>query len=154
MISITLCKRNKKYVHLAACPDGLVFHDEKLINVIEVKCLNILRLHSVMDIISGECPKAEVKRQCFDVNDDKLVLKKTHTYYFQVQLQLLITEAIFCDFVLYSEKGPSSIERIYPDAVLHQRIIDSTRLFWGKVFIPEYFFMRVPRRLLPFVIDG
>ena len=42
-----------------------------------------------------ECPKAEVKRQCFDVNDDKLVLKKTHTYYFQVQLQLLITEAIF-----------------------------------------------------------
>ena len=31
-----------------------------------------------MDIISGECPKAEVKRQCFDVDDDKLVLKKTH----------------------------------------------------------------------------
>ena len=33
---------NKKYVHLAASPDGLVFHDKKFINVIEVKCLNIL----------------------------------------------------------------------------------------------------------------
>ena len=58
---------NKNYLHLIASPDGLIFHKGKLINVTEVKCLNILRLHSVESIVNGDCPKAEVKRQCFDV---------------------------------------------------------------------------------------
>ena len=136
---------NKKY--------GLIFKDGKLEGILEVKCLKILRLHSVADVINDECLAPEVKRQCFSVIDGKLVLKKTHPYYFQIQLQLLITEAKFCDFVLYSDKGPLSIERINPDLDLHIRIIDSTRIFWEKVFIPEYFLMRVPRGLLPLVIE-
>ena len=95
----------------------------------EVKCLNILRLHSVNDIINGDCQSAEVKQQCFVVKDKKLVLKRTHSYFYQIQLQLLITEARFCDFVLYSAKGPVSIERIYPDSKLQTRIFESTQSF-------------------------
>ena len=146
---------NKKYLHLAASPDGLVFGDDKnLLSIVEVKCLNILRLHSVNDIINGDCQSAEVKRQCFVVKDKKLVLKRTHSYFYQIQLQLLITEARFCDFVLYSAKGPVSIERIYPDSKLQTRIFESTQSFWEKVFIPKYFLMRVPRDLLPVVISN
>lgn len=145
---------NKKYLHLAASPDGLIFSDGNLANIVEVKCLNILRLYSVMNVVKGECEKGQVNRQCFNVIDEKLVLKKTHSYYFQIQLQLLVTEANFCDFVLYAKQGPSSVERIFPDADLQQRIVDSTKLFWEKVFIPEYFLMRVPRDLLPFVFDS
>ena len=96
--------------------------------------------------------KAELSRQCFRVSDDKLILKKSHMYYFQIQLQLLITGTEYCDFVLYCDKGPPSIERILPDLELQQRIVVSTRLFWEKVFIPEYFLMRIPRDLLPIVL--
>ena len=46
----------------------------------EVKCLNILRLHSANDIINGDCQSAEVKRQCFAVEDKKLVLKRTFIF--------------------------------------------------------------------------
>ena len=73
---------NKKYLHLAASPDGLVFGDDKnLLNIVEVKYLNILRLHSLNDIINGDCQSAEVQRQCFVVEDKKLVLKRTHSYF-------------------------------------------------------------------------
>ena len=47
---------NKKYLHLAVCPDGFVFGDDKnLLSIVEVKCLNILRLYSVNEIINGDC---------------------------------------------------------------------------------------------------
>ena len=143
---------NKKYIHLGASPDGLIIKDGILEGILEVKCLRILRLHSVADVINKECSSAEVKRQCFDVVNDKLLLKKTHMYYFQIQLQLLITEAKYCEFVLYSNKGPISVERINPDFNLQSRIVESTRLFWEKVYLPEYFLMRVPRGLMPLVM--
>ena len=147
---------NKKYLHLAASPNGLVFggNDNNLLSIAEFKCLNILTLHSVNDIINGDCQSAEVKRQCFVVEDKKLVLKRRDSYFYQIQLQLLVTEVRFCNFVLYSAKGPVSIERIYPDSKLQTRIVERTRLFWQKVFIPEYFLMRVPRDLLPIVISN
>ena len=144
---------NKKYTHLAASPDGLLLNDGKLEGILEVKCLKILKLHSVSDILNGECLKPELKRQCFELCDGKLVLKKCHMYYYQIQLQLLITETDFCDFILYCDKGPSHVERILPDFELQQRIIASTRLFWEKVYVPEYFLMRVPRDLLPLLVE-
>ena len=53
---------NKKYLHVAASLDGLVFGDDKnLLSIVDVKCLNILRLHSVNDIINGDCQSAELK---------------------------------------------------------------------------------------------
>ena len=112
------------------------------------------RLHSVNDIINGDCQSAEVKQQCFVVENKKLVLKRTHSYFYQIQLQLLVTEARFCDFVFYSAKGPVSIEGIYPDSKLQTRIVESTRSFWQKVYIPEYFLMQVSRDLLPVVISN
>ena len=146
---------NKDYAHLAASPDGLVFDENtNLQNIVEVKCLNILRLHSVDDIINGECQTSEIKRQFFFIKDKHLVLKKTHSYFFQVQLQLLVTQALYCDFVLYSAKGPPNIERIYPEPKLQARVNKSTKLFWERVFIPEYFLMRVPRGLFPLVVGN
>ena len=88
------------------------------------------------------------------VEDKKLVLKRTHLYFYQIQLQLLVTEAKFCDFVLYSAKGPVGIEQIYLDSKLQTRIVESARTFWEKVFIPKYFLRQVPMDLLPVVISN
>ena len=62
----------------------------------EVNCLKILKGHRIQEFIdsfkNGKISD-QVKMQCFHVDGRNLVLKKSHSYYFQVQLQLFITEA-------------------------------------------------------------
>ena len=100
-----------------------------------------------------ECHKGSasdiLKNQCFSLRCGKLCLKKCHSYYYQVQLQLLITEKNFCDLVLHTPKGPPAVERIWPEPQLQEEIVNNTKSLWQKVFVPEYFLMKVPRRLLP-----
>ena len=45
------------------------------------------------------------------------------TYYYQIQLQLLMTEASFCDFVLDSGIGDPHIERIFNDLELQSKFL-------------------------------
>ena len=76
----------------------------------EVKCLKILKGHAIQEFIgSFENGKIsdQVKRQFFHVDGRNFMLKIT--YYFQVQLQLLLTEAKYCHFVLYSNVGDAHI---------------------------------------------
>ena len=60
----------------------------KLEGILEVKCSKVLRPRSVTDIVNKECHAGELIRH------GKLVLKRSHTYYYQIQLQLLITETL------------------------------------------------------------
>ena len=143
---------NAKYLHLGASPDGLIL-DDSTINVkgiIEVKCLKIFRGRSIEQIIQQKLP--ELSRQCFKVVENKILLKTSHSYYCQIQLQLLVTEAEYCDFVLYSDIGKIYIQRMFKDKDLQYRIIEATKIFWRSVLIPEDFLMRTPRELLPFIL--
>ena len=78
---------NQNYAHLDATPDGLIYDDGKLCGIIENKSLKILKNRSVADLIkcseNAEIKKL-LKRQCFFIDKDKLVLKRTHSYFFQV----------------------------------------------------------------------
>ena len=138
---------NKKYPHLGASPDGLLEDG----GIIEIKCLKILRERSVGDLIKTHTTVPNIGQQCFFVDDGKLLLRRNHPYYYQIQLQLMVTEALYCDFVLHSPLGSPSIERITPDNTPDNNLIDSisdyTREFWERVLIPEYFLMRIPRDL-------
>ena len=127
--------------------------DDSTINVkgiIEVKYLKIFRGRSIEQIMQQKLP--ELSRQCFKVVDNKILLKTSHSYYYQIQLQLLVTEAKYCDFVLYSDIGKIYIQRIFKDKDLIYRIIEATKIFWRRVLIPEYFLMRIPRELFPFIL--
>ena len=146
---------HKKYHHLGANPDGLIWENNYLVGIVVVKCLKILKGHTIQKFIdSFENGKIsdQVKTQCFHVNGGNLVLKKSHSYYFQVQLQLLITEAKYCDFILYSNAGDAHIERIYKDIKLQEIIVRSSKIFWSQVMIPEYFLMRISQRLVPIIV--
>ncbi|EDO36489.1 predicted protein [Nematostella vectensis] len=150
---------NKMYPHLGASPDGLVVDKESgTAGILEIKCLKLLKTRTVEEVISGwkDCtiPKETLQRQCFKLESDGLIhLKRSHGYYFQIQLQLLVTGGHFCDFVLFSQKGPPSIERFYPESGIQMQIIKATSEFWEKVLVPEYFLMKVPRGLLPVILD-
>ena len=104
---------NAKYLHLGASPDGLIL-DDSTINVkgiIEVKCLKIFRGRSIEQITQQKLP--ELSRQCFKVVDNKILLKTSHSYYYQIQLKLLVTEVEYWDSVLYSDIGKIFNSRIF-----------------------------------------
>ena len=89
-------------------------------------------------------PKDTKKKQCFAVENGKCMLKSSHGYFYQIQMQLLVTERIFCDFILYAENGPVSIERIFRNEQMISQIIVSLTGFCKRVAAPELVQMRVP----------
>lgn len=94
---------------LAASPDGKVIDRgcSKPFGLVEVKCPYSKFHVSPLEACADETFYAE------NVNG-KPRLKRGHQYYFQIQGQLGITGASWCDFVIYTNKG-MSIERITSD---------------------------------------
>lgn len=146
---------NKNYPWLGASPDGLIINEQNIvIGIIEIKCLKMLRERTVHELIDQyNSKKLKIGNQCFKIEDNKISLKKSHQYYYQVQQQLLVTGLGFCDFVLHSPVGQPFIERVFPDQEIQNNIKKNTLLFWENVLIPEYFLMKIPRNLLPHVFE-
>ena len=140
---------NKKYPHLGASPDGLNADG----GIIEIKCLKVFREQSVEQVLANQGNTPRLNQQCFLIDGDKLYLRRNHPYYYQIQLQLIVSNAPYCDFVLHSPKGNPSVERIFLDEDLAEHIITYTEQFWSRVLIPELYLQRVKRGLLAVDIE-
>ena len=96
----------QKYPHLGASPDGLIYDDNnKLCGTIKIKYLKVFKSQSVTDLSrlsNDQKLKGLISRQSFSIVGQKLILKKSHLYYFQIQHQLLVTECWYWDFVLHT----------------------------------------------------
>ena len=101
------------YLHLGTSPDRLILDDGtiNLKSTVKVKYLKVFRCRSIEQIIQQKLP--EQSRQCFKVVDNKILLKSSHFYYYHIQLQLVVTEAEYCNFVLYSNIVKIYIQRIF-----------------------------------------
>ena len=64
-----------------------------------------------------------------------------------------MTERKYCDFILHAASGPDSVERIPRAEPAIKKILCFLTALWMLVIAPEVFEMRVPRNLLPFVLD-
>jgi hypothetical protein len=62
---------------------------------------------------------------CLVIKEDKIVLKRHHAYYFQIQGSKATIQLQWCDFVVYTNKD-IFIERINFDSSL-----------WDKTMVPE-----------------
>ena len=79
--------------------------------------------------------------------DGKVVLKRSHSYYYQVQGQLALSGRKWCDFVIWTCVD-ISIERIFADSdFFQQHMLPFLNDFYVKAFIPELFTCRVKRGL-------
>ena len=122
------CVINSKFPWLAASPDRIVFHEGAGFGLMEVKCS-----YSKRNITPEEA--------CFDpcfyceMLDGKFTLKKNHEYYAQVQGQLGVCGAQYCDFVVFTEKG-MGIQRITFDELFWTSMTEKLRLFYLQEFIP------------------
>ncbi len=141
---------NPEYPNIACSPDGIV-HDPNveqgdMTGLIEIKCPKVLEnVHP----INAKQHLSREQLQSFCLTDNgsgELMLKRNHCYYYQVQCQLGVTKLPWCYFVVWSKHG-IFIEKIFADSVFWSNIKQKMLAVHREYFIPEYFEMRLPRKL-------
>ena len=81
--------------HLGATPDGLVKCDCcNGSGVLEIKCPFLCRDKSIMDV------SKEGGLYLEQTTDGQYRLKESHAYYYQIQAQMYVCKATYCDFVV------------------------------------------------------
>ena len=115
---------------IGASPDAFIECKCCGLGVVEVKCPFCTRsatLESVADLPQFCLTKGQ---------DGSLHLKHNHAYYYQCQLQLYVTQRLYCDFVVWTE-GNLHIERISKDEAFLKDIIPRAEKFFKLCVLPE-----------------
>ena len=68
------------------------------------------------------------------ISDNKCRLKRDHAYYAQVQGQMGITGAKWCEFIVYDSKGPC-VERIAFDTIFWQDLWSKLLYYYFEHFL-------------------
>jgi len=117
--------------YIGATPDGLV--DCKCCGrgIVEVKCPFCLKDKTFDQMGSGFCLGQSESGQYF--------LKKDHQYFYQVQMQLFVTKAKYCDFVVWTSNQFNStfVQRISADQEFFTASLESARIFYVNAILPE-----------------
>ncbi|KAK4882827.1 hypothetical protein RN001_006146 [Aquatica leii] len=114
---------------LACSPDGLVQND----SVIEIKS----------SLKSGEHDPLEACRlnlidYCvLNSEKNKIMLKRNHNYYYQIQGILHITKRTKCYFIVYTQKGIHVEEIERDDTFWRERMIQKLKEFYVQSLLPE-----------------
>ena len=120
---------NNEFSFLGASPDGKVC-DSGLCGILEIKCP-----YTARNITIKEACK-QIPRFMLDEHDSNgILLKRDHSYYCQIQGQLMITGADFCDFTVFTKKD-IYVERIFPDVQYMERMIDVLANFFMQYAKP------------------
>ena len=126
---------NPQYPWLGASPDGILTCDCHEMGVLEVKAPSSLE-HSTL---------VEKSKQdstfCLKEVGGKLFLKRDHQYFYQVQTQIHLTQASYCDFAVWGPgkggNGEMHIERIPPDTDFFESMCEKVSKFVKKCVITE-----------------
>ena len=121
---------NSDYPFLGASPDGEVACSCCGKGIIEIKCPFTCREKTFDEAV-------EDRDFCLMKQPDgKFALQKRHQYYYQVQAQLKITAAAFCDFVVF-RPGSLVFQRLYPDDEFIAPVIEKIIEFYKFGVLPE-----------------
>lgn len=145
-------KISSQHPFIGATPDGYVHCSCCGSGVIEIKCPHCAKDMYVDDAASN------IKSFCLTKDSDgNIKLSRDHVYYYQVQMQLFVTDKAYCDFILWTEKDGQTpyVERITPDIVFFEEALAKAETFFKKCVIPELLakFYTVPKPV-PSFNDG
>ena len=117
---------------LAATPDGWVtdLTVSPTQGLVEFKNPYSYRDLSVSDAITTK------KCDCLEVNNGRIQLKHTHTYYYQVQLAMFCTSTQWCDFLLRTTVD-YHCERIQLNKSFCTTMLPTLRRFYILAILPE-----------------
>lgn len=120
---------NPKFPCIGATPDGKICENGES-GILEIKCPFSVRDNTISEAVTA--------RPDFFLESDGLVmtLKKTHAYWYQVQGQLLITGAKFCDFVTYTRKD-LHVVRVLPHRDTMEAILSKMCHVFSKYMCKE-----------------
>jgi len=119
------CHISKSHPYLGATPDGAVCDPSNLdrpFGFLEVKCPHAHRNNTPEEALtSGICCSLESSSD----DTQRLILRRNHIYYAQVQGQMAVGDRPWCDFVVYTTKG-INVQRIEFD-----------KDYWEKTLLPK-----------------
>ena len=118
--------------YLAATPDRVCYdpREENPWGIIEVKCPFNARHMTPMEA------SQRLKNFMSTIKDGVLDLKITHDYYLQIQGQMALVGATWCDFVIYTKKGVS-VQRIRFDEKFWESKARLLSSFFVQYFLPK-----------------
>lgn len=120
---------SKEYPILGVSPDARVIDcgSTDQFGLAEVKCPYTKFHVTPLDACSDPC-------FCMEKIGDQCSLKKSHPYYAQVQGQMAITGAKWCDFIVYTNVG-MHIQRIQFDSIYWSELRDKLYTYYFKNFL-------------------
>ena len=115
-----------------ASPDSFLECECCGLGVLEVKCPYSCKFATIEDV------REKSSKFCLQKDDNgNMQLDKNHPYFFQCQMQMLVTERLYCDFVVWASAGDIHIERISFDKnFLEIQLEKAERIFWLAI-VPE-----------------
>ncbi|XP_035996599.1 uncharacterized protein LOC118564015 [Fundulus heteroclitus] len=108
---------NPKWPYMGSSPDGIVACDCHGTGICEMKCPYSYQDEANLRLCAGR------KGFCLINDGDHVMLDRSHDYYFQVQAQLHIVDAEYCDFVVWN-RNDIFVERILPEFELWDDVLD------------------------------
>ena len=120
---------NSSYPHLGATPDGIVQCKCCGNGVVEVKCPYVCKDKSIKD-------SCEDSGFCLSYTGGVLTLKTNHAYYYQVQMQMKLCQAEYCDFVVW-RPSETVVIRLVPDKSFIELAIEQATTFFKVGILPE-----------------
>ena len=144
-------KHMQKHGHtgLEASPSGFVVHPEKgWLGASPDAWVTDPSCNPSQGIAEFKCPYSKrcvtPEEACKDhsfcsvLQDGKIQLKREHTYYHQVQLQLYVAFDLchWCDFCIYTTKG-IAVQRVFPDEVWKKNNCDLLDSYFFDIILPE-----------------
>ncbi|XP_077058645.1 uncharacterized protein LOC143711198 [Siphateles boraxobius] len=121
---------NPSFPEVGASPDGLIHCTCCGKGCLEIKCTYKHQNNSILQACTDD------SNFCLQLTDGKLILKKTHKYYSQVQTQIFVTRSGFCDFVVWTQRD-CAVVRILPDVEFWTTLLTKAQEFFLKVSLPE-----------------
>ena len=119
------------YPFVGASPDGVITCTCCGTGVLEIKCPYSCKNKGLKEV-------SEEKSWFFlrVTETGHLELKDNHQYFYQVQLQMKLCNASYCDFVVWSKNQGILVQRLYPDAEFINRALQQVENFIKRGILP------------------
>ena len=119
---------SREHPFLAASPDGIIACSCCGMGCLEVKCPYNCR--TINDVVAR--PNSYLGRN----QDGKVVLRRTHSYFYQIQAQMFCSETRYCDFFVYHE-SQCYLERVYYDETFIEQCVVKAKKFFDHCVLIE-----------------
>ena len=121
-----------KKAFFGASPDSFLECECCGMGVLEVKCPYSCKFASLKDVAERS------SNFCLQKDDEgNFRLDKNHPYFYQCQMQILVTERLYCDFVVWGLSGDIHIERIFLDKSFIELQLEKAEKVFQLAIIPE-----------------